>query len=320
MDEGDGPREGPEAIDRLVDDVLAGRPGADDSALRDVADRLRALAREPLPPATRERHLERLRPAPAVHPRPVVARPHRGRVRRRLAPVLAAVVAMLLAGGGTVAVAQDAVPDDALYGVKRASEGVWVAMPRGSQQAAQVQLTLAMRRHGEALRAPEHAERLLAAGAENAEEAADELPEEAFETFKRLLGDGEDAHPAHASPRAKMALHRNCERLAERHGFNRSDCGDAPTDDHPGRRGFDRAGKDGPRGFGPDGRPEGETGPPDWARSHDRGEKGERGFGPEGRPEGETGPPDWAPGHERGGRPDHAGADDDTDEEPEDGS
>jgi hypothetical protein len=286
MNERRDPHKDPEATDRLVDDVLAGRSHAGDGAARDVADRLRALAQDPVPPATRDRHLARLRPAPEVAGGPVRSPSWRGRVRRRLAPVLATVVAMLLAGGGTVAIAQDAAPDDALYGVKRASEGVWVAMPRGPQRAAEAQRTLAMRRHGEAARAPQHAERLLAAGAENAEAAAEELPEEAFETFKRLLGDGEDAHPAHASPRAKMALHRNCERLAERHGFEAGQCGEAPTDDHPGRRGFDRSGEDGPRGFGPDGRPEGETGPPDWAR-----------------------------GGQHGNRPDHAGQGDGTEED-----
>lgn len=268
MDEGRAPHQDPEATDRLVDDVLAGRVGTGGGEAAEVTGRLRALARDPVPPSTRDRHLAWLRGVTEPVGRPVAAAPSRGRLRRRLAPVVAAAAALLLAGGGTVAIAQDATPDEALYGVKRASEDVWVSMPRGPQRAAEVQLTLAMRRHGEAAHSPEHAEQLLAAGVENAENAAEELPEEAFETFKRLLGDGEDAHPAHASPRAKMALHRNCERLAGRHGFDASDCGEAPADDHPGRRGFDRSEKDGPRGFGPDGRPEGETGPPDWARSN----------------------------------------------------
>jgi hypothetical protein len=141
---------------------------------------------------------------------------------------------LVVSGGGAVAAAQDATPDDALYGVKRASEEVWVAMPRGSERAAQVQLTLAMRRHGEAMRAPGHAERLLAAGAENAENAAEELPEEAFETFQRLLGDGDDALPSHASPRAHAAIHRNCMRLADRHPeLDAGRCGRRPMTPTP---------------------------------------------------------------------------------------
>jgi hypothetical protein len=275
--------------------------GDDGHDEREVERRLRALADEPLPASTRERHLARLEQTPPAAGRAV--RRGRGRVPRRAIPVLAAMLLLLVvSGGGAVAAAQDATPDDALYGVKRASEEVWVAMPRGSERAAQVQLTLAMRRHGEAMRAPGHAERLLAAGAEHAENAAEELPEEAFETFQRLLGDGEDALPAHASPRAHAAIHRNCMRLADRHPeLDAGRCGTAPDDAHPGRgmgsdghpgRGMDPDGHPG-RGMG-DGHP---GGPRDWA-------DGERpGWGPDGRPDDypEDQPPPWAPGRDRAG-------------------
>ena len=276
---------------------------------REVEQRLRALADEPLSEATRERHLARLEQTPPVERR---APWSRGRVPRRAVPVLAAMVLLLVvSGGGAVAAAQDATPDGALYGVKRASEEVWVALPRGSERAAQVQLTLAMRRHGEAMRAPGHAERLLAAGAEHAENAAEELPEETLETFQRLLGDGEDALPSHASPRAHSAIHRNCVRLAERHGFDAAPsgpCGEAPEDAHPGRgmgpdghpgRGMDRDGHPG-RGMG-DGHP---GGGPRGSADDER-----PGWGPGGRPDDypEDQPPPWAPGRDRAG--------DDTDEE-----
>lgn len=264
-----------------------------DEAEEAVVRRLQALADEPLPAATRQRHLARLRGTAGAETRPVgVPTGGRGRVPRRLVPVLAALLALLLVGsGGAVAAAQDATPDHALYGVKRASEQVWVALPLGSEQAARVQLQLAMRRHDEAIRAPRHAEQLLAAGATNAERAADELPEEAFEAFQRLLGDGEESLPEQASPMARAAIHRNCLRLAERHDLDATRCGEAPDVDHPGRRGLDRAdgehpgrGPEGERpGWGPEGRPDGER--PGW--------------GPQGRPDDHVGPPPWAPGSER---------------------
>jgi hypothetical protein len=269
---------------------------------REVERRLRALADEPLPASTRERHLARLGQTPLGSER--AGRRRRGRVPRRLVPVFAAMLLLLVvSGGGAVAAAQGTTPDDALYGVKRASEDVWVAMPRGAERAAQVQLTLAMRRHGEAMRSPHHADRLLAAGAENAENAAEELPEEAFETFQRLLGDGEDALPSHASPRAHAAIHRNCMRLAERHPeFDEGHCGEAPADVHPGR-GMGPEGHPG-RGMHGDGHPgrgmrgEGHPGGPrDWA-------DGERpGWGPGGRPDDypEDAPPPWVPDRDRAG-------------------
>lgn len=288
-------------LDRLVDETLttggrspAAGGGRTDDPWREVAQRLRALADEPLPATTRDRHLARLRQTPAeATPAAGRRRPwRRGHLPRRLVPVAAAMLLLLVvSGGGAVAVAQDATPDDPLYGIKRASEEVWAAMPRDSERAAQVQLTLAMRRHGEAMRAPGHAEQLLAAGAENAGNAADELPEEAFRTFQRLLGrTDEPGLPSHASPRAHAAIHRNCERLADRHGFDERDCGDPPDDVHPGR------------GAGRDGHPGG---------PHGRADDQRPGWGPGGRPEGHEGPPPWAPGADRGE------GDDEPDEDPD---
>lgn len=295
-------------LDHLVDEIL-GAPGggaAADDDEREVAQRLRALADEPLPASTRERHLARLRQTPPSGSTAARRAPwRRGRVPRRVVPVLAAVLTLLLiGGGGAVAAAQDATPDDALYGLKRASEDVWVAVPRGGERAAQVHLHLAARRHGEAARAPDHAQMLLAATAEHVDSAAEDLPEEAFETLKRLLGDTDERLPDEASPMARAALHRNCMRLAERHGFAAGECPDPGVgpDDHPGMRGLDRGHGQGPRGWGPDGRPAGETGPPEGVPGHerDRGPAGvdrERpGWGPDGRPDGHEGPPPWSRG------------------------
>jgi hypothetical protein len=254
-----------------------------------TAERVRALADEPVPTDVRERHLHRIRTHEASHEAahgaaaaraPSAAGPPR--LHRRLAPLTAAATALVLfGGGGTVVAAQDAVPDDALYGVKRASEQVWTSLPRDAGRSAEVRLALAERRLGEARRAPEHAQRLISEGVEEAEAAAEERPESAIESLGRLLGEGEGRLPDQASPRARQALHRNCLRIAAKHGLSDAPCGDAPeVGDHPGR---------GPRG---------EAGPAAPGRQKDGAHPG-RGWGPGGRPEGAVGPPPGVPG--RGG-------------------
>jgi hypothetical protein len=307
-------------------------PGTDDGhdpSTRHVEDRLRSLADEPLPTVVRDRHLHRLRThvldevAPARRPR------RAGSWRRRLAPLTAAATALVLfGGGGTVVAAQDALPDDALYGVKRASEQVWVGMPRGRERAADVRLAMAERRLGEARRAPHHAERLIAEGVADAEAAAEDRPEGAIEAFERLLGGGEGRLPEQASPRAREALHRNCTRIAEKHGLDGTRCGPAPdAGDHPGRglgrdgapgQGRDGApglGRDGAPGLGRDGAPGlGRDGTPGLGRDGTPGRAGDgpgHGWGPGGRPEGVEGPP-----HGRhDGRPDPDDLDDDLDDD-----
>lgn len=284
-----GADHGPDEVDRLIDEVLgaSGRRGAgnvgDGEDLAAAVRRVRALADEPVPPGSRSRHLARIRSEVPV--RAADARRGRGRVASRwfggLQPRLGAIAAvavafLLLAGGGTVALAQDAAPDDALYGLKRASEQAWVALPRGSERAADVHLALAERRMDEVRRTPHHAEELVAAGVSNIEAAADEKPEEALRTFARLLGDGDAALPANASPAARAALARNCHRIARHHGLEdlAVDCPDPGDFDHPGRgRGAGSA--DGPRGWGPGGRPEGEVGPPPDVSADEPGSRGE---------------------------------------------
>jgi hypothetical protein len=249
-----------------------------------AADRVRRLADEPLPTDVRERHLHRLRTHQPAH-EPAATRAATGpsrRRHRRLAPLTAAATALVLfGGGGTVVAAQDAAPDDALYGVKRASEQVWTALPRDAGGRAEVRLALAERRLGEARQAPQHAQRLISEGLEDAEAAAEERPEEAIESFGRLLGQGEGRLPDQASPRARQALHRNCTRIAAKHGLSDAPCGAAPeVGDHPGR---------GPKGDGHPGLGRGE------GRGQDSGHPG-RGWGPGGRPEGAVGPPPGVPG------------------------
>jgi hypothetical protein len=260
--------------------------------------RIRALGDEPLPSEVRDRHLLRIRthvPAGSVPAR--APEPARG-WRRRLAPLTAAATALVLFGGGgtVVAAAQDAVPDDALYGVKRASEQIWVGLPRDRERAAEMQLAMAERRLGEARRAPDHAQRLITEGVENAEAAAEERPEEAIEAFGRLLGEGEGKLPEQASPRAREALHRNCARIAAKHGLSDAPCGSPPAaSDHPGRG--PRA--DVERGQGHEGAPGREGAPGQLGERGPRFEDGEhrgRGWGPGGRPEGRVGPPPGMPG------------------------
>jgi len=290
---------GPDEVDALLDEVLAADTSAASSVeapdgtaeLTASLRRVRELSDEPLPTASRTRHLHRIR----TH-EPAVRRGHADRrvrrapsrrpgLRRRLVALTAGALALLmLTAGSAVAVAQDADPDDALYGLKRASEEAWLVMPRGSERAAEVHLALADRRIEEARRAPEHAERLVSEGIGNVEAAAEQRPEEAIAAFERLLGEGEDSLPEQASFAARAALHRNCVRIAERHGLT-AECPE-PQGEHPGR-GLGRGDGEHPgRGLG-EGRPDLE---------HD----GPRGWGPDGRPEGEVGPPPWAPGHGRG--------------------
>lgn len=319
----------PNELDHLIDELVAGRHASDEAEADDVAaalQRVRAMAAEPLPAASRSRHLAAIRTAgTTTSPSPAPARRMRPgwlpRFRHALVPVTAVVTALVLVGGGgTVALAQDAGPDDTLYPVKRGTERLWLALPRGAERAAEAHLAIAERRVEEAELAPEHADDLLADGVSNVEEAAEEKPEEALATFARLLGTGEDALPAHASPRARSALYRNCLRIAAKHGLDHACPEPADLGEHPGRgRGAGPGGPGSgpagePPGWGPGGRPDGAVGPPPGAPGQQRrtpgegapqgegapageGEKPGRGWGPGGRPEGQVGPPPGTPGH-----------------------
>jgi hypothetical protein len=277
-----------------------------------VADRLRALADEPIRPEIRDRHLLRLRThEPSRRSARAVSSAGERGWRRRLAPLTAAATAIVLfGGGGTVVAAQDAAPDEALYGVKRASEQLWIGLPRGRGEAADVQLAMAERRLEEARRAPAHAPRLVEEGADNAEAAAEERPEEAIAAFGRLLGDGADRLPDQASPRAREVLHRNCVRIAEKHDLSDAPCGAAPeASGRPGRgRGSEVGrgrGSEVGRAHGRDGAP-GQLGKPEKQDRPDRGERPDAGGRPEqgGRPDAGGRPDEGGrPGTDSGGKP-----------------
>jgi anti-sigma-K factor RskA len=325
-------------VDALVDRLLAeGKAETHAEAAEIVASmqRVRTLADEPLPAASRVRHLQRIRTHEVAAQDDAratrqIRRTRTGGFRRRFVVVAAASLAVLmLTAGSAVGLAQGAEPEDLLYGVKRASEQAWLAVPRGSERSAEVHLALAERRLDEARRAPAHAERLVAEGIENAEVAAEELPGEAVENLLRLLGDGPDALPENASPAARAALHRNCVRISDRHDLGPERCGPAPEGGHPGRgrglgegvhpgrgRGLDADEHPGQgRGLQGDehpgqGRGPGNEGHPGQGLGHQdrdgvpRGgpfDDGDtpRGWGPGGRPDGAVGPPPGTPGYER---------------------
>jgi hypothetical protein len=303
--------------DHEHDDHADRRHGADDRELAELWDdpsvapaleHLAALREETIPSDVRDRHLATIRTHDGAQAGTAPTRRRSVRVRsRRLAPLLVGVLALaLVAAGGTVAAAQDADPDDTLYAVKRTSERVWLAVPRGGDGAARAHLSLADRRLHEARRAPHHAEELTTQGIQHAETAEDELPEEALRTFERLLGDGEGRLPEQASPRARVALHRNCVRLSERLGTDAGRCGEAPDPgahpgrgrgidgDHPGR-GVGRDGEHPGRGVGRDGehpgRGLGRDGDHPGRGAGRDGDHPGRGWGPGGRPDGAEGPP-----------------------------
>lgn len=148
-------------------------PGGD-GAHADVAARLHAsLAAPGLDPAVRQRHLRAIRaraaalptpaPAPAV-PRPTPARapaaptaaptaraPAGGGWARRLAStVSAAGLVVVLGASGAVAASHDALPGQALYGVKEVSERLVLAAPLPAGVAVDRHLAFADRRLDEA--------------------------------------------------------------------------------------------------------------------------------------------------------------------------
>lgn len=313
-------------VDAMVDRLLAeGKADTHAEAAELVASmqRVRTLADAPLPAASRVRHLRKIRTHEVAAQGARKATRQTGRTRtggfrRRFVVVAAASLALLmLTAGSAVGLAQGAEPEDLLYGVKRASEQAWLAVPRGSERSAEVHLALAGRRLDEARRSPAHAERLVAEGIENAEVAAEELPGEAVENLLRLLGDGPDALPENASPAARAALHRNCVRISDRHDLGPERCGPAPEGDHPGRgRGLGEGVHPGRgRGLEGDDHPgmgrghQGEDHPGQGLGRQDRDgvprggpfDDGEtpRGWGPGGRPDGAVGPPPGTPGYER---------------------
>lgn len=221
--------------DGLIDDVIARRSVADDDAVARVAADLYALASEPLPVETRNRHLA------AIHGHHVpVTAPRFSSARRRFASLAAGATATFtLFGGGAVAAAQGAAPGDLLYGLDRATERVQLAMAGDDEAVANVHLGLARERLQEADRRPEHADDLIDEAVEHAEAAAAAKGAQAITVLGELAA-------AKENPRAAQAIQEACLRIAERHDHDAAACGEVDgteTTEAPGRSG-DAPGRD----------------------------------------------------------------------------
>lgn len=143
-----------ESVDQteaLIEAALRGEPGgrttgSTGSGLDLVASRLASALRLQVHPETATAHLQAIeRVAGELRAFP----PARRHARRAL---IAALVAVMMVGAGStsaLAAAQEAVPGDALYGLKRASEGWRLALTRSSEGKAAVHLRNADRRVAE---------------------------------------------------------------------------------------------------------------------------------------------------------------------------
>lgn len=244
-----------------------------------AAAALKAAGERPIPTAVVQRHLQAMHDELDATTPATTGLGGRWSWRRRLAGAAAAVTAFTTAGGGTaVAFAQEAAPGDALYGVKRASEQVRLALELDPQGDAALHLELAQRRLDEAEQAPGVADDLLDVALEHIAEAEDHgdagtraaaaaAGQRAVDVLTELL-DGK--LPETASDQARAALERARDRK-QAHIDARADGqtgrGQAPgqqTDREPGAGGRDRA----PGQSDADGHPEppagpGQTGAPD---------------------------------------------------------
>lgn len=212
---GDVPRSsGPaadDAVDRLLDDLVSGAGLSLGDPLAEAAWQVRALATEPLPPETRERHLALIR---QTLPAPRRIRPFLG-LRRRVAVVVTAVTtALTFSGGVTYAAAQQALPGDALYGLKRATERLALAVERDQAEDAKLRVSFAQRRLREAVAAPELVDELVAEAIAQLEAAAS-VPgaagSQSLDVIRELL---EGRLPGPASEQAQYALAQVCVDLA----------------------------------------------------------------------------------------------------------
>lgn len=141
----------PEALDRAIDAVVAG-----DVAAHPLAAAVRAGLQAGVRPAARAAHLEAIaaasperRPEPDPHLRtvaPITSAPSRRGRRRVVVAAVAAVLLLTLGSSSAFAAAQGANPGDALYGVKRASERIALAMRRSPESKAALHLRFAERR------------------------------------------------------------------------------------------------------------------------------------------------------------------------------
>lgn len=160
------PNRDPAALDRAIDAVVAG-----DHAAHPLAAAVRAGLSAGVGPAARAEHLAAIaaaagsperRPEPDwqlasperradPHPRlrhatPITAAPSRRGRRRVAVAAVAAVLLLTLGSSSALAAAQGANPGDPLYGVKRASERIALALRRSPESKAALHLRFAERR------------------------------------------------------------------------------------------------------------------------------------------------------------------------------
>lgn len=284
-------------LDRLLDGLLTGDAADTHEELLDAARRIRLLAQEPIPTDVRNRHLTAIRAAAAerVATGTTASVGWLDRVRRRAAAIAAATGLVFSAtGGGAVALAQDAAPDDLLYGVKRASEQVALAV---SADDASLHLRFAERRLDEIGGSPDHAADLADEAARQlglAQQEGADLSEAGVNAVQRLS----EVVAQLENENARIAVSRACARIAEKHGRDGSACGydgvsrpgrsgDAPgqngDSDDPGRSG-DAPGRSGDA--------PGRSGDASGTADADEGE--------EPRPD-DPGPPDGVPAGPNGG-------------------
>lgn len=212
----------------------------DDAALAALA--LHAEANRPVPPEVAQRHLFAMHEAldhVIITPR----HPRRGLSwRRRLAGATAAVTAFATFGGGAVALAQEAQPGDALYGLKRASETARLVLELDAEGDAALHVQFAQERLEELENHPHEAEDLLANALEHvgkAEKAGDPAiqaqaqaaGEQAVAALTELLDGG---LPESASDQARAALERARDRI-QSHIDARAD-GSRGRDQAPGQQ------------------------------------------------------------------------------------
>ena len=237
-------------LDRLLDGLLTGDAADADGGLLDAARRVRLLAEEPIPTDVRDRHLAAIRAAAAEQGAPgtTTSVGWLDRMRRRAAAIAAATGLVFSAtGGGAVALAQDAAPDDLLYGVKRASEQVALVV---AADDASLHLRFAERRLDEIGGSPDHAADLADEAARHlglAQQEGADLSEAGVNAVERLS----EVVLQLDNENARIAVSRACARIAEKHGRDGSSCGydgvsqpgrsgDAPgqnRDGAPGRSG-----------------------------------------------------------------------------------
>ena len=219
-----------EALDDVVGRVLGGEPAALPLA-GDIAAALQADVRV----AVEHAHLAMLAAAAAAivvsperSPEPdwqlssEVVPIHQARSRRRgrrtLVAAIAAVLLLTLGSSSALAASQGATPGDPLYGVKRASERISLALHRSPDSKAALHLEFAQRRLDEI-------EALVADGRDITDLAADFAAEldaagaAATDTILARLLERTDAHIAHLNEilsRAPEAAQKGLETAIER--------------------------------------------------------------------------------------------------------